>query len=99
MYISIPRTFYRIVCVLFILLVSVSLTGCDDSQVITSTTKIDSLEWKAVAKIQEWKTCDENGWVIPEGAVVYKEQGEINHSAHVFNYFAACRVSQAHPSR
>ena len=77
MYKYTPKTLCRFACVIFILLVSLSFTGCDDSKVITGTTKIDSLEWTAIAEIQELKSCDESGWEVPEGAIVYKEQEEI----------------------
>ena len=77
MYKYTPRTFCGFACVVFILLVTLSFTGCDDSKIITGTTKIDSLEWKAIAEIQEWKSCNESGWEVPEGAIVYKEQEEI----------------------
>lgn len=67
------RTFWRFACVICILLVGLSFTGCHKSK----TAKIDSLEWRAIADIQEWKSCDEIGWEVPEGAIVYKEQEEI----------------------
>lgn len=72
-----PRTFCRFTCVIFILIASLSFTGCDDSNIITSTAKIDMLKWRAIADIQEWKPCNESGWEVPEGAIVYKEQEEI----------------------
>ena len=71
------RNFCRFVCVIFILLVSLAFNGCNNSKIIKGTTQIDSLEWKAIAEIQEWKSCDESGWEVPEGATVYKEQEEI----------------------
>ena len=54
MYKYTPKTFCGFACVIFIFLVSLSFTGCDNSKIITSTTKIDSLEWRAIAEIQEW---------------------------------------------
>ena len=68
---------HRFACAIFAFIVSLSFTGCNSSKTITYTTKIDSLEWTAIAEIQEWKTCDESGWEVPEGAVVYKEQEEV----------------------
>jgi len=88
-----PRTFYRFACVIFILLLSLSFTGCDDSKIITGTTKIDSLEWRAIAEIQEWKSCDESGWEVPEGAIVYKEQEEIK-SYKIVGYETKYRVEE-----
>lgn len=89
-----PRTFCRFTCVIFILLVSLSFTGCDDSNIITTgTAKIDSLEWRAIAEIQEWKSCDESGWEVPEGAIVYKEQEEIK-SYKTVGYETKYRVEE-----
>ena len=55
---SFKGRFCRFTCVIFILLVSMSFTGCNNSQVNTVTTKIDVLEWRAIAEIQQWKSCD-----------------------------------------
>lgn len=77
MYKNKSKTFYRFAFAISIILINLSLTGCDGSNIITGTAKIDYLEWKAIAEIQEWKSCDESGWEIPEGAIVYKEQEEI----------------------
>lgn len=87
------RTFYRFTCIIIILLVSLSFTGCDDSKFITGTAKIDSLEWWAIAEIQEWKSCDESGWEVPEGAIVYKEQEEIQ-SYKTVGYETKYRVEE-----
>lgn len=71
--------FCRLACDIFILLVSLSSAGCNNPEFNTVTTKIDSLEWRATAEIQQWKSCAECGWEVPEGATVYKEQEEIKY--------------------
>ena len=81
----------RFACIIFIFLITLSFIGCNDSKVIT--TKIDSLEWTATADIQEWKSCDESGWEVPEGAVVYKEQEEIK-SYKIVGYETKYRVEE-----
>lgn len=70
------KPFYKIICIILIVITAFSLTGCTH-YTKTLTTKIDNLEWTATAEIQEYKLCDESGWEIPEGATVYKEQEEI----------------------
>ena len=87
------RTFCRFACVIFIILVSLSFAGCDDSKSIIGTAKIASLEWRAIAEIQEWKSCDESGWEVPEGAIVYKEQEEIK-SYETVGYETKYRVEE-----
>ena len=77
MYTYISKNFYKFVGILFIIALIVSFSACSKSKTIAETTTIDELEWEAVAEIQEYKTCDENGWNVPEGAIVYKEQEEI----------------------
>jgi hypothetical protein len=77
MYKYMPRAFCRFACVILFFLVSLSFTGCDDSKILTGTTKIDSLEWMVIAEIQELRPCDDSGWEIPDGAVVYDEKEEI----------------------
>lgn len=74
---SIKGRFCRLACVIFILLVSLSFAWCNNSKFNTVKTKIDSLEWRVTAEIQQWKSCDESGWEVPEGTSVYKEQEEI----------------------
>ena len=93
MYKYTPRTFCKFACIIFIILVSLSFAGCDDSKIITCTAKIDSLEWRAIAEIQEWKACDESGWEVPEGAIVYKEQEEIK-SYKIVGYETKYRVEE-----
>lgn len=93
MYKYTPKTFCGFAFVIFVLLLSLSFTGCDDSKIITTTTKIDSLEWRATAEIQEWKSCDESGWEVPEGAIVYKEQEEIK-SYKTVGYETKYRVEE-----
>lgn len=93
MYKYTPKTFCGFACVIFILLLSLSFTGCGDSKIITGTTKIDSLEWRAIAEIQEWKSCDESGWEVPEGAIVYKQQEEIK-SYETIGYETKYRVEK-----
>ena len=93
MYKYTQKNLCRFACVIFIFLVSMSFTGCDDSKIITGTTKIDSLEWTAIAEIQELKTCDESGWEVPEGAIVYKEQEEIK-SFKIVGYETKYRVEE-----
>ena len=87
------NNFCRFACVVFVLLVSLSFTGCDDSKIITGTTKVDRLEWRAIAEIQELKPCDESGWEVPEGAIVYKEQEEIK-SYKIVGYETKYRVEE-----
>ena len=93
MYKNKSETFYRFAFAIFIILISLSFTGCDDSSIITGTAKIDSLEWRAIAEIQEWKSCDESGWEVPEGAIVYKEQEEIK-SYKIVGYETKYRVEE-----
>ena len=81
----------RFVCIILIFIITLSFIGCNDSKVIT--TKIDSLEWTATADIQEWKSCDESGWEVPEGAIVYKEQEEIK-SYKIVGYETKYRVEE-----
>lgn len=90
---SFKGRFCRFTCVIFILLVSMSFTGCNNSQVNTVTTKIDVLEWRAIAEIQQWKSCDESGWEVPEGAIIYKEQEEIK-SYKIVGYETKYRVEE-----
>lgn len=70
------RLFSIFVCIVF-LLVSSTLAGCDNSKTVNGIAKIDSLEWEAIAEIQELIPCNENGWEVPDGAIVYNEQEEI----------------------
>ena len=70
----------------------ISLTGCNNDT-ISQRVKIDGLEWEAVAEIEEWKSCNENGWEIPEGATVYKEQEEIK-SYKVVGYETKYRTEE-----
>ena len=53
MYKYTPITLCKFACVIFIILVGLSFTGCDNSKIITDTAKIDNLEWRAIAEIQE----------------------------------------------
>ena len=87
------RTFCRFVCVIFILFLILTLTGCTDSKIITGITKIESMEWTVTAKIQELKPCYESGWEVPEGAIVYKEQEEIK-SYKIVGYETKYRVEE-----
>ena len=93
MYKYTPRTFCKFACVIFFILVSLSFTGCDNSKIITDTAKIDNLEWIAIAELQELKSCDESGWEVPEGAIVYKEQEEIK-SYKIVGYETKYRVEE-----
>ena len=93
MYKHTPKTFCRFIFVIFILLITLSFAGCDVSKSITSTAKIASLEWEAIAEIQELKPCDENGWEVPEGAIVYNEQEEIK-SYNIVGYETKYRVEE-----
>ena len=70
--ISLKGGICRLVFIILILLVCLSFTGCS-----TTSTRVASLEWRAVAEIQQLKPCDESGWEVPEGATVYKEQNEV----------------------
>lgn len=65
-----------ILSIIALILIMVSITGCNNDT-IPQAVKIDELEWEAVAEIEEWKSCNESGWEVPEGATVYKEQEEI----------------------
>ena len=85
---SLKGRFGRVACVIFILLVSLSFTGCN-----TATTKVASLEWRVIAEIQQLKPCDESGWEVPEGATVYKEQEEIK-SYKIVGYETKYRVEE-----
>jgi len=91
--ISLKGGICRLTFVIFLLLVSLSFTGCDNSKIVACTTKIDSLEWWAIAEIQEWKSCEESGWEVPEGAIVYKEQEEIK-SYKIVGYETKYRVEE-----
>lgn len=71
------RIFHRIACVALLLFTISSFYGCSNSEIIREMTKIKELRWEATAERQEFKSCNESGWEIPEGAVVYKEQEEI----------------------
>lgn len=71
------KDFYKYICFIFVIFISFSFVGCNNSKDFSGTTTIVDLEWEAVAEIQEWKTCEESGWEIPESATVYKEQKEI----------------------
>ena len=85
---SLKERFGRVACVIFILLVSLSFTGCN-----TATTKVASLEWRVIAEIQQLKPCDESGWEVPEGAIVYKEKEEIK-SYKIVGYETKHRVEE-----
>ena len=67
----------KVFCFIFAILICISFTGCDNSKDFSGTTTIVDLKWEAVAEIQEWKTCEESGWEVPDTASVYKEQEEI----------------------
>lgn len=71
------KYFHKLACVIFTFLVSLYFVGCGNTNIIKGITTIDELEWEAVAEIQEYKTCNDNGWEVPDGAIVYKEQEEI----------------------
>jgi hypothetical protein len=88
---SLKEVVCRFTCIIFIFIITLSFSGCNESKVIT--TKIDSLEWTATADIQEWKSCDESGWEVPEGAIVYKEQEEIK-SYKIVGYETKYRVEE-----
>lgn len=87
------KSFYRCICLSFILLLSLCFGGCNDSKTIAGTTKIDSLEWQVVAEIQILKVCDESDWKVPEGAIVYKEQEEIK-SYKIVGYETKYRIEE-----
>lgn len=67
----------KVFCFIFAILICFSFAGCDNSKDFSETTTIVDLKWEAVAEIQEWKTCEESGWEVPDTASVYKEQEEI----------------------
>ena len=71
------KDFYKYICFIFVIFISFSFVGCNNSKDFSGTTTIVDLEWEAVAEIQEWKTCEESGWEVPDTASVYKEQEEI----------------------
>ena len=80
----------------FVIFVCLFFVGCNSSkdiEIIKGSTKINSLEWRAIAEIEEYKTCDENGWEVPEGANIYKEQEEIK-SYEVVGYKTKYRVEE-----
>ena len=72
--ISVKRIWFHIACIILLVSFILSLVGCSNN---TITTKIDGMEWQVVARLEELKLCDESGWRVPEGGVVYKEQQEI----------------------
>ena len=90
---SLKEVVFRFACIIFIFLIAFCFVGCNDSKIIIYTTKIDSLEWTATAEVQEWKSCDESGWEVPEGAIVYKEQEEIK-SYKIVGYETKYRVEE-----
>ena len=72
--ISVKRTWLHIACIILLVSFILSLVGCSNN---TVTTKVDGMEWQVLARLEELKLCDESGWSVPEGGVVYKEQQEI----------------------
>ncbi len=80
----------RFVRTVFLILVCMSLVGCN---IKTVTTKIDSMQWCVSAEIQHWTTCNESGWEVPEGANIYKEQQEIQ-SYKIIGYETKYRVEE-----
>lgn len=85
--------FCRFVCTILLIFVSMSLLGCNSSNIKTVTTKIDRMEWCVTAEIQHWTACNESGWEVPEGANVYKEQQEIK-SYKIIGYETKYRVEE-----
>lgn len=83
----------RLFCAILLLVVGLSVTGCNSSKNTTVITKIDSLEWRAIAEIEEWKSCDESDWEVPECATIYKEQEEIK-SYKIVGYETKYRVEE-----
>lgn len=76
-FVSLKVRVCRLLSTILLFAISLSFIGCSNSKSINIITKIDSLEWRAIAEIEEWKSCDESDWEVPEGAIVYKEQEEI----------------------
>ena len=76
-FVSLKVRVCRLLSTILLFAISLSFIGCSNSKSINIITKIDSLEWRAIAEIEEWKSCDESDWEVPESAIVYKEQEEI----------------------